>query len=171
MRRALALFVVLALVGLFALLNWTTFVTPTPLSLGVTTVDAPLGLVMLGVVVFLTLLYVVWAVSMQAGSIAETRRLTKDLNAQRELADKAEASRFTELRSYLALELQNIAAANDQARAALLAQLERLNDAQRVAQEESANTLIAHLGELEDRLERAAVVAPSYERGDSPLLR
>lgn len=170
MTRAIALFIGLCLVGLFALLNWNAFVTPMPLSLGVTTVDAPLGLVMLGIVGFLTVLFVVWAMSMQAGSLMESRRLAKELQSQRELADKAEASRFTELRSFLSAELQSVALAQDQTRAVLVSRLDRAQEAARASQEETSNTLSAYIGELEDRLERAQVVPAQYERSD-PLLR
>jgi len=171
MRRAIALFVVLAAVGLFALLNWNVFVTPTELSLGVTTVNAPLGLVMLGVLVFVTLLFVVYAVSMQAGALVESRRLAKDLHAQRELADKAEASRFTELRTFLVAEMATLASSQTQAREALLARIDRAQEASRLAHEEATNTLAAQLGELEDRLEREQAVPGAYERTDTLLRR
>ena len=40
---------------------------------------------------------VAYVLSLQGSVLLETRRHTKELQAQRELADKAEASRFTEL--------------------------------------------------------------------------
>jgi hypothetical protein len=49
--------------------------------------------------------FVVWALSMQATLIVESRRQSKELQAQRELADRAEASRFTELRDFIGQEL------------------------------------------------------------------
>ena len=171
MIRAVVLFVGLTLVGLFALLNWTAFVTPTPLSLGVTTVEAPLGLVMLGVVAFLSVLFVVWAMMMQGGALMESRRLARDLQVQRDLADKAEASRFTELRNFLAAELSTVAVAQEQTRAMMMSRLDRAQEAARASQEEASNTLSAYIGELEDRLERAQVVPAQYERHDDTLLR
>ena len=89
MVRALAFFLVLLLVGLFALLNWDAFSALTPLNLGLTTVQAPLGLIMLGLVAFLCVLFTVWVVSMQASSLMEARRQTRELQAQRDLADNA----------------------------------------------------------------------------------
>jgi len=59
MIRALVFTVILVLVGLFALINWTAFAALTPLSLGYTTVQAPLGLIMLGVLVFFAVLFMV----------------------------------------------------------------------------------------------------------------
>src|SRR3954447_8251266 len=94
-------FVVLPLVGLFALLNWGAFSALTPISLGFTTVQAPLGLIMLGLSAFLCVLFAVWVIVLQASSLRDARRQTKELQAQRDLADRAEASRFTELRADL----------------------------------------------------------------------
>ena len=166
MIRAIVVFLGLTLVGLFALLNWDAFTTPTALSLGVTTVQAPLGLVMLGMLVFFSVVFVVWAMSLQAGALMEARRLTRELQTQRELADKAEASRFTELRAFLSNELSTVAVAQEQMRAVLVSRMDRVQDAARVSQEETANTLSAYIGELEDRLERARVVPAQYERND-----
>jgi len=140
MFRALVLFLVLLFVGLFALINWGAFVAPTPLSLGFTTVQAPLGLIMLALVAFLCVLFTVWVITLQARSLRDARRQTRELQTQRDLADKAEASRFTELRGEL------------------MARLDRLQADARLAVEQSANSTAAHIGELEDRLDRAGLI-------------
>ena len=142
MVRALVFFLVLVLVGLFALINWATFSALTSLSLGFTTVQAPLGLIMLGLIVFLCVLFTVWVISLQAGSLMEARRQTRELQAQRDLADKAEASRFTELRIEL------------------MARLDRLQSDSRIAIEQNGNAVAAQLGQLEDRLERDRPLPP-----------
>ena len=136
MVRALAFFLVLVLVGLFALINWGAFVALTTLNLGATSVQAPLGLIMLGLVVFLCVLFTVWVISLQASALAAARRQTRELQVQRDIADKAEASRFTELR------------------AELMARLDRLQADSQRAIEQNANAVAAQLGELQDRLER-----------------
>ena len=143
MARAIAFFVVLALAGLFALINWSAFAALAPLSLGFTTVQAPLGLLMLALVAFLCVLFTVWVIAMQASSLMDTRRQTKELQAQRDLADSAEASRFTELRTEL------------------MARLDRLQTESRIALEQHGNSIAAQIGELEDRLERARVLPPA----------
>jgi uncharacterized integral membrane protein len=143
MVRALVFVLLLVVVGLFALVNWSAFTALTPLSLFFTTVQAPLGLIMLGLVAFLCVLFTVWVISLQANSLMDARRQTRELQAQRDLADKAEASRFTELRG------------------ALMARLDRLQDESRKAYEQSGNSLAAHIGELEDRLERARLLPPA----------
>ena len=131
MTRALIFFLVLVAVGLFAAINWEVFSALTPLSLGFTTVQAPLGLIMLGLIAFLCVLFTVWVIVLQANSLRDARRQSKELQAQRDLADKAEASRFTELRADL---LRHI--------------------------DESANATAAHIAQLEDRLERDRLLPP-----------
>lgn len=99
--HTLFLLLVLALIAAFAALNWSVFITPTDLSLGYTTVQMPMGLLMLGLLFFLSALFLVYVVYLQGSVLLETRRQSRDLQANRELADRAEASRFTELRPSL----------------------------------------------------------------------
>jgi uncharacterized integral membrane protein len=154
MIRALVFSVILLLIGLFALLNWTTFTTSTPLSLGYTTVQAPLGLIMLGLLVFLTALFTVWALSLQASVMRETRRYARELQAQRDLVEKAETSRFTELRTLLTNEQQRLAQANDELRAAVLMRLNRMEEEIRARLDHTANSLSTTMSEVEARLEQ-----------------
>ena len=72
--RTFLLLLTLAVVVLFAALNWSTFVTPTALSLGVTEVQAPFGLVMLGLMAFMAVLFLVFIVYLQSGVLLEARR-------------------------------------------------------------------------------------------------
>ena len=144
MMRTLSLFAVLLLVGLFALLNWPAFAALTPLSFGFMTVQAPLGFIMLGAIVFLALLFTVWAIAMQASALGETRRQSRQLQAQRELADRAEASRFTELHNFL------------------VERIDRLQAETQRGLEHNANSIGAVVAELEDRLERGHL--PALER-------
>ena len=106
--RTVLLIVVLGLVALFAALNWTAFVAPTTLSFGVAEVQAPLGLILLGLLVILTAAFLIYLVYLQTTVILEWRRHQKALEAQRSLADQAEASRFTELRAHLDTRLTEI---------------------------------------------------------------
>lgn len=154
--RSMILVMVLAAIAAFAVLNWGVFITPTTLSLGVADVQAPVGLVMLGLLVFLTALFLVFVVYMQTSVLMDTRRHAKELHANRELANQAEASRFTELRAYLEAELAKQASLNAESKEAILARLDRLEQDLRDTVEQSGNTLTAYIGELEDRLERAA---------------
>jgi uncharacterized integral membrane protein len=99
--RNVVLLVVLGLVALFAALNWRVIIAQTTLSLGFAEVQAPLGLVLLALLGLLTTLFLLYVVYLQTTVLLETRRHARELQAQRELADQAEASRFTELRGFL----------------------------------------------------------------------
>ena len=152
--RSLFIILALAALGVFAALNWPAFITPTTLSLGFAEVHAPLGLIMLiatGVVAALFLLYIVFQ---QAGAIMETRRFAKELKSQRDLADSAESSRFTELRSFLQTELQRIEAQNAAAQRETGARIDRLEQGLAEKQAEAGRSLSAYLGEIEDKLDR-----------------
>ena len=46
--RTLMILAVLGLIAVFSALNWSAFIAPTALSLGFTSVEAPLGLILLG---------------------------------------------------------------------------------------------------------------------------
>ena len=82
------LFLVLALgaLALFTAANWSAFIAPTTLSVIFATIEAPLGLVLLSVVVLLAALFLIYVVYLQSSVLFETRRYARELHAQRELA-------------------------------------------------------------------------------------
>jgi hypothetical protein len=86
--------------------------------------------------------------------ILETRRYGRELQSQRELADKAEASRFTELRGFLDAELSTLAARVAEIKSGTDTRLDQLERDLRASVEQTGNTLAAYIGELEDRVER-----------------
>ncbi len=101
----LLLLLILSAIAAFIMFNWSMFITPTDLSFGITTVKMPLGLIMVGLLVFLTAIFLVYVLYLQSSSLIETRRHSRELQANRELADQAETSRFTELRNFLEAEM------------------------------------------------------------------
>lgn len=153
----LFLLLVLAAIAAFAALNWGRFIAPTELSLGITAVQMPLGLLMLGLLFFLTALFLVYVVYLQGSALLETRRHSRDMQANRELADHAEASRFTELRGFLAVELTKQIHLNADANSSILARIDQLEQDLRSFIEQSGNSLAAYIGELEDRLEKREI--------------
>lgn len=163
--RTLFLLIVLLAITAFAALNWSVFITPTTLSLGVTDVQAPLGLVMIGIVALLTVLFLVFVVYLQTSILLETRRHAQELHANRALADKAEASRFSELRAFLDAELKKQVSLDSESRAAVLTRVDLLDRDLRYALEQSVNTLAAYIGELEDRLEKDPKTAEPVQPG------
>jgi len=148
------LLIVLAVTALFAALNWPVFTAPMTLFVGLTNVELPLGLLMLGALAVVSLLFVVSVLAVQGRALAELRRHGRELQAQRQLADQAEASRFTELRAFMSAELERVARNGDAVRDTLLARLDRLESQQRLLIEQTGNTLSSYIGELEDRFER-----------------
>lgn len=107
--RNLTVLVFLLLVALFAGLNWPLITAPSEINLLFTRVSAPLGLILLGVVALLTLLYFVFIAVIETGSLLEVRRYARQVEQARKLADQAEASRFAELKNYLEQELSALA--------------------------------------------------------------
>ncbi len=148
------LLIILVALVIFAALNWTAIITPIPLSLLFTSMDAPLGLILLSVTGILALLFLSFVVYMQSSTILLRKRLNSELAAQRELADKAEASRFTELRTYLETELQKLNTQNSEVHQKVEARLAEIESSVNNKVEETGRTLSAYIGELEDRLEK-----------------
>ena len=124
--RSIALLVAFALIGVFITLNWTLISQNTPLNFGVAQVDAPLGLVLVGMIITLSALFLLYIVYMQANMLLENRRRDKEMAEQRALADTAEASRFTDLRQYLQDEINNIARAREDHKLQIMARLDRM---------------------------------------------
>lgn len=151
--RTLFLFLVLALTGLFALLNWPAFTQPTTLSLVFGTIEAPIGLIMLAITFLLGAMCLAYLIYVQGTALMESRRHQRELQSHRELADKAEASRFTELHNFVNDELRKLEAMQADTRTQLLSRVEQMEQRTRSALQETGNSLSAYIGELEDRLE------------------
>ncbi len=148
MKLSTVLFlIVIVLLVVFSAANWTVITAPTSLSLLFGTVQAPLGLILLGVILVVTVLFLGFTVYLQTSVLLQTRRHARDLEAQRKLADEAEASRFTDLRAFVGEQFSGLREHVDQVERQLKAEVET-----------SINGLAAHLGELEDRLERKGIV-------------
>ena len=150
--RTILMILAILLVAGFVALNVDEFTRVSVLSLGFTTIQLPLGLVMLALVVATLVIFLTSALYTQSKYALEARTHTRELNTQRELADKAEASRFTELRAYL--EEQTLA---EQRRESALGTVlaDRFSQQQQVLlarMEQTDNTLAAYMGQLEDRL-------------------
>ena len=151
LRSIVLLLTVLAIAALAAL-NWATLATPSMVSLGVVVFEAPLGLIMLALTTLLGVFFIAYVLALHGSVLMETRRHTKELQAQRELADKAEASRFTELRAFLDAQHQ-------QAHATLLARLDELEAHLAARATESDNATAAYVGQLEHQLRTRSVDA------------
>lgn len=160
------LVVVLVIMAVFAALNWNGIVTPGPVSLGFGTVELPLGLIMLGLTALVIVIFLAILTRLQGQALGQAHRYSRELETERKLAEEAEASRFTELRSYLEAELSSQAAVNTDAAASVLDRIERLEESLRTSVEQSGNTLAAYIGEMDDRLGRGGGAAEAAHESD-----
>lgn len=150
----LLLLLVLTVIVVFAAVNWGVITAPTTVSLLVTDVQAPLGLIMFGLTVLVTVLFLIFAAYLQTSVLLDARRHSREMQAQRELADKAEASRFTDLRGFLDTELRKLGEQVAESRTGITGRLDQAEQDLRTTIEQSGNSLSAYIGELEDRLLR-----------------
>ncbi len=155
----LLLLLILTATGAIASLNWAAFVVPVDLSIGFALIRMPIGLLMLAMLVIVTVLFLLYVVYMQTSSLLETRRLSRKLEANIALAEKAEASRFTELRSALESEMLKQANREAESRSALLTRVDMLGKELNVSLGQATNTLAAHIGEFEDRFVKSTMPA------------
>jgi uncharacterized integral membrane protein len=129
--RTVLVILVMLLLTVFVAINWPAFMAPTTLNLLVARIEAPLGLVMLSLQVLVLLVFAVYIAMWQGAVLLQSRRHTKEMQAQRTLADQAEASRFTELRTVLQGEFEQL----------------------RREMRDHANSVAATVGELDGRLQ------------------
>jgi len=97
---------VTVLVSGFAALNWSLFTDPVPLSLGWVEFQAPPGLVLLVFNILVAAGMVSYINHLKKSALIQAGRNAKELQRQRELAEKAETSRFTELKEFLTLKFK-----------------------------------------------------------------
>lgn len=158
--RSLSTLAVTILVVVFSVLNWQAMTTPNTLSLGVAHVQAPLGLIMLAMVVVLAVGAALVLAVYRTRWLADVRRMEKDLHRQRELADKAELSRFVGLQTHLDARVDQLGRQLEEQTNRLLQSLSKTHESAQQSATDEAQSLAAQLGELEDRLDRVLAVQP-----------
>ncbi len=152
--RTFVLILGILVIAGFTALNIDEILRPTTLNLGFSQAQAPLGLVMLGVVVVVFAFFLLAMVLLQTTHLLELRKATKEASEQRQLADKAEQSRFTELRQFLQNQDQGNTAREQAQTQQLLARITELEAKLLSTLDQTANSLAASIGEVDDRLER-----------------
>lgn len=143
--RTLCIALIVALIAVLAAFNWTALSTPSAVSLGVAEIQAPLGVLMLALTILLSVFSLAYVLWLQGSVLLEARRHAKEMQAQRDLADKAEASRFTELRSVLE-------ALHAKDKEALMERLDALEVHLVQRAQESDNSTAAYVGQLEQQV-------------------
>jgi uncharacterized integral membrane protein len=151
--RLLFLFIAILLVAGFAAQNWPEFLRTSPLTFGVVQEEAPLGLIMLAALGVTLLVFLLSSAMQESRFLIESSRHAKSLQAQRDLAEKAEVSRFTDLRQQLDAHLRE----NRQHESIVATEFEKVvvqNQRElRNQLDQISRTLDARLGELEGRIE------------------
>lgn len=131
--RTLLMVIAFAAIAAFVTLNWEAITTTTTLSLGITTVQAPLGFLLLALLVLFTVLFLVFVVYSRTSGFFKERHHSREMQETQELADNAEASRFTELRELLGPELKKLGDLYLETTATVIAKLEHLESDLRTA--------------------------------------
>jgi uncharacterized integral membrane protein len=151
------IFVGLILLGVFTLANWSVLSTPTHLSFVAFSLDAPLGFVLLGTILVFLALFTVYVLILRTTMLMDARHYARELQAQQQLAEKAEASRLNELRSQLDHEFAQLQETIEKSRTDLVVRVEGMEQALRNAIEESGRSLSAYVGEVDDKIDRSLV--------------
>ena len=158
--RTALLLLILAALAIFAALNWTVITTPTQIHLVFARIDAPLGVILLAVTAGVTLLYGVFLTWIETSAMLDTRRYARELQAQRQLAETAEASRYTELKAYLQGEMASLRTFAEGMSKDAIERVDRAEEQLRAEIERAGNTLNANFAELEERLDRGERPTP-----------
>jgi uncharacterized integral membrane protein len=180
--RFVLLLVAILLIAGFAALNWSEVNRQSPLLFGPIVMEAPLGAILLSLLALAVVVFALSAASLRTTTLLESRNHHKQLEAQRALADKAEASRFTELREHFDTHLNGLRERDTIAASELeKSRLEHQREL-RTQLEQINRTLSARLNEMEHRLETrfermgyggsaVPVVNPAPLRAEGELLR
>ena len=158
--KTILLIVGVVLIAAFAVANVEEFTRPSLLNFGFVMMQVPLGLVMLLLVFVLLLIFLAMTLYMRSANLIETRGYAKQLTAQRELADTAEASRFTDLRRYM----ETQAALNtNQNKDTVTAMDRRITQSEKLLLQrldQSDNSNAAYWGQHDDALARNKPAVP-----------
>lgn len=85
----------LCIVGIvFVAVNWTGIIAPVPVNFLFKEVNAPLGLILLGVLGVLLIACFLWSFMQQAAVLVDIRRAYKEARTNKQLAENAEQSRI-----------------------------------------------------------------------------
>jgi uncharacterized membrane protein len=128
---------------------------PTALSFIVFSIDGPLGIVLLAMMLGLALLFALYVMSLRTSMFVGGRRHAQELRAQRDLADRAEASRLTELRAHFDSEFEKLRGEIRTMGSQMAMRGDSMQQSLLKSLTETTNTLSAYVAEVDDKLSRA----------------
>ncbi|ODU11057.1 MAG: hypothetical protein ABS91_02715 [Thiobacillus sp. SCN 64-35] len=147
----IVILVVLLLLAVFRLANWSVLSSPATLSFIVFDVEGPLGVILLGAMLIVVGLFILYALALRTNMLIESRHHNQELQAQRKLAETAEASRLIELRTQIEREFADVRATVRE----LSEQIDRNEQSVKQSLDEAANGLAALVAEVDDKIDRA----------------
>lgn len=153
----------LVLLGIFTLANWGVLSAQTTLSFVAFSLEAPLGFLLLGVLLVFVALFTSYVLILRTTMLMDARRYARELETQHQLAEKAEASRLNELRGQLDQQFAKVLETAEKSRTDLGARFEGMETALRNSIEESSRSLSAYIGEVDDKLDRSLAGRPQSE--------
>jgi mannitol-specific phosphotransferase system IIBC component len=153
----------LVLLGIFTLANWGVLSAQTTLSFVAFSLEAPLGFLLLGVLLVFVALFTSYVLILRTTMLMDARRYARELETQHQLAEKAEASRLNELRGQLDQQFAKLLETAEQSRTDLGARFEGMETALRNSIEESSRSLSAYIGEVDDKIDRSLSGRPQSD--------
>jgi hypothetical protein len=150
--KTIVFLLVFAALVLFSAINWNSFMVPTNLWLLVASINAPLGLILLGFIAVISLLFMVYIIYLQASQMAERKRLNQEMKTLRDIAEQTESSRMKELHELLKMEFSRVEGKASDSQVFLQKHMDQLEQDLRTLIEQTGNSLSAYIGEMEDRL-------------------
>lgn len=155
--KPLGLLILLALLvlGAFVMANWGVLTAPTTLSLIVFSLQGPLGIILLVMMLVLALLFALYGMSLRTSMFVAGRQHAQELRAQRELAERAEASRVTELRAHFDREFEQLRGEVQAIGTRMTARGDSMEQSLLKSLDETTKALSAYIGEVDDKLNRA----------------
>jgi uncharacterized integral membrane protein len=151
----------LFLLAAFTLANWSVLSASSTLSFIAFDVEAPLGVILLGAMLVILALFVLYALALRTRMLMESRRHNQELQAQRTLAETAEASRLSELRAQMEREFAQLRAAIGQ----MEGLMDRHEQSMKQALDEATNGLAALVAEMDDKIDRTLARGTAETKG------
>lgn len=106
--RTVAYLLVAVAIAVFVAINWSVFLTQTPIDFLFTRITGPLGFLILVIAVLIACIALIAHGFARLTWRQERRALAQELDRQRQRAEQADASRLKELRDFLAQETQSL---------------------------------------------------------------
>jgi uncharacterized integral membrane protein len=152
--RARLVYIVLAAVIVcgIAALNWPEVTRTTHLNFGVAAADAPLGAILFGAFLLTLVIFLLSSAVTESRHMLLWNRHNRELQAQRDLAERAEASRFTDLRQHMDNTLRETRQRDTVTSREFEKSMLQSHRELRTHLENMSRALMARLGEIESRV-------------------